>query len=82
MMVVKTLLLGHFLEEEATSGSFNTALGVNYSGRTLTTGDENTFLGLGAGYYITTGDKNICIGHDGRPTSSGAALNNKLYIRC
>ena len=27
-MVVKTLLLGHFLEE-ATSGSFNTALGVN-----------------------------------------------------
>jgi hypothetical protein len=58
------------------TGSANTAIGSS-AGAGITTGTVNTCVGVSAGYYInalTTGTKNIFIGVNSCPSTSGATF--------
>ena len=61
-----------------TSGSGNTAFGV-YSGLTLLTGNNNTFIGFSAGdATLLNGSNNTSIGYNAEPSTSSA--NNQITL--
>jgi hypothetical protein len=71
-------LIGQNAGGNMTSGYRNTGLGAGALGNATHTGSNNIGIGVDAGYNITTGYDNICIGRSS--TISAAGNNNEIVI--